>query len=59
MTSGVKPIHQLGGSTFVTVGSFATWSFVGFCVTFCAAALTEGERISAQHKMKSGTENER
>jgi hypothetical protein len=51
MSSEVKPIHQLGGSTLMTTGSFPTFS--------CAAALTEGERINAQHKTKIETENER
>jgi hypothetical protein len=55
MTSGVKPIHQLGGSTLVTAGSFPFFSGA----EFGAAALTQGERISAQDKTNSGTESER
>ena len=55
MTSGVKPIHQLGGSTLVMVGSFPTFS----CAAFGAAALTQSERIRAQYKAKSERENER
>jgi hypothetical protein len=53
MTSDVKPIHQLGGSTLVTAGSFPVFSGSGFC-----AAPTEDERSNAQHNSKSGTENE-
>jgi hypothetical protein len=52
MTSGVKPIHQLGGSTLMTAGSFPTFS--------CAwAAVREQERRSTQHQVKSGRENKR
>ena len=52
MTSDVKPIHQLGGSTLVTKGSFPALSSAG-------AALAEGKRISAQHKLKSRRVNKR
>jgi hypothetical protein len=55
MTSEVKPIHQLGGSTLVTAGSFPTLS----CVALSAgAAVPEGEKIKLQHKLKIASENE-
>ena len=56
MTSGVKPTHQLGGSTLVTAGSFPGLS----CAEFCAGAgIAVGKKISAQHKVKSGRKSKR
>jgi hypothetical protein len=55
MSSEVNPIHQVGGSTLVTVGSLPALSCPGFCA---GAALTDGKRI-AQHKPKSGMESKR
>jgi hypothetical protein len=54
MSSAVKPIHQLGGSTLVTEGSFPALFSAGFC-----AGTAEGKRISAQHRPKSSSENKR
>jgi hypothetical protein len=56
MSSEVKPIHQLGGSTLVTMGSFPGLPGAEFCV---GAAVTEGKRTSEQHKAKSGRETKR
>jgi hypothetical protein len=55
MTSELRPIHQVGGSTLVTAGSIPVLS----CDGFCGAALAQGERLSAQHKARSARENER
>jgi hypothetical protein len=50
MTSELRPIHQVGGSTLVTAGSLPGFSGAGFFW----AELREGEKISAQQTTMKG-----